>query len=428
MSDVGDQHIYDAMGVAPVVNAIGGVTLLGASSLSPRAMRAVQQANDTYVVMHELMDRAGEIIAETLGAEAACLTSGTSSALVLSTAACMCGHDLEKMARIPDTTGMKNEVLIQCPERWLFERTVTQTGAALRKVGDTMRCTPEQIEGAIGPATAAIVWVASSRAMPGAEIVPLDEVVDIGKRHSVPVIVDAAGQSYSLSKFRRYASSADLVCFGSKYIGGPNSAGYVCGSKDLVKAVDLQGFISFDELGQQGLHGGIGRAFKIDRSEVVAAVVSLQEWFEMDHEARLKESERQLTVVEDELRDVSHVEVSWAGGHDSGMVSPVVTPDASAMGKSAREVAIELAEGDPPVWVGWGHRFPERLSVVASWGTLMAGQERVLAKKLRAALTGPAMPSSRATCGHHPAMNVPETPPSNASEAVGAWTAVACWG
>lgn len=277
----------------------------------------------------------------------------------------MCGHDLGKISRIPDTTGMKNEVLIQCPERWLSERTVTQTGTALRKVGDTMRCTSEQIEGAICPATAAIVWVASSRTMPGAEIVPLDEVVDIGKRHSVPVIVDAAGQSYPLSKFRRYASSADLVCFGSKYIGGPNSVGYVYGSKDLVKAVDLQGFISFDELGQQGLHGGIGRAFKIDRSEVVAAVVSLQEWFEMDHEARLKESERQLTIVEDELRDVPHVKV-WADGHDSGMVSLVVTPDASAMGKSAREVAIELPEGDPPVWVGWGHRFPERLSVVAS--------------------------------------------------------------
>jgi seryl-tRNA(Sec) selenium transferase len=113
------------MGVAPVVNAIGGVTLLGASSLSPRAMTAVQQANDTYAVMHELMDRAGEIIAETLGAEAACLTSGTSAALVLSTAASMCGLDLEKMSRIPDTTGMKNEVLIQRPERWLFERTVT---------------------------------------------------------------------------------------------------------------------------------------------------------------------------------------------------------------------------------------------------------------------------------------------------------------
>jgi L-seryl-tRNA(Ser) seleniumtransferase len=315
------------------------------------------------------------------------------------------------MSRIPDTTGMKNEVLIQRPERWLFERTVTQTGAELRKVGDVMRCTPEQIEGAIGPATAAIVWVASSRARPGAEIVPLERVVDIGRRHSVPVIVDAAGQSYPLSKFRQYASSADLVCFGSKYIGGPNSVGYVCGDKDLIKAVDLQGFISFDELGQKGLHGGIGRAFKIDRSEVVAAVVSLQEWFEMDHEARLKESERQLMVVEDELRDVPHVEVSWAGGHDSGMVSLVVTPDASAIGKSAREVAIELAEGDPPVWVGWGHRFPERLSVVASWGTLMAGQERVLAKRLRAALTGPAMPSSGAASGHHPAMNVPETPP-----------------
>ena len=410
--DNGDErNAYRKMGVKPVINAIGGVTLLGASSLSPRVMAAVRQANGEYVVMHELLDRAGEIIAETLGSEAACLTSGMSSGLVMSTAACMCGQDQENISRIPDTSGMKNEVLIQRPERWLFERTVTQTGAKLVKVGDEMRCTPEEIEAAIGPSTAAIVWVASSRARPGAEMVPLEEVVRIGRERSVPVIVDAAGQSDPLSKFRRYAQSADLVCFGAKYIGGPNSVGYVCGGKELIKAVDLQGFVSFDELGQQGLHGGIGRAFKIDRSEAVAAVVSLEEWFEIDHEARLRESEKQLEVVEDELRQVPGIAVSRTGGRDTGIVALQVAVDESAGGKTARDVAIELAQGDPPVWVGWGHRFPERLSVVASWGTLMKGQEQVLAQRLREALTSNVRPSTESVSGHHPAMNVPVAPP-----------------
>ena len=89
-----DEHdVYKAMGVRRVINCLGGVSLLGASSASPRVLRAMQQANDQYAEMHELMDRAGEIISRTLGVEATAITTGGTGGIVLSTAAVMCGTD-----------------------------------------------------------------------------------------------------------------------------------------------------------------------------------------------------------------------------------------------------------------------------------------------------------------------------------------------
>ena len=402
-----DDHIYNTMGVKPVINAMGAVTLLGASSLSSRALKAAQQANDTYASMHELMDRAGEIIADTLGSEAACMTTGTTGGLVMSTAACMCGNDPEKLSSLPDTTGMRNEALFQRSVYWEFARAVTQTGAKLVRVGDEERCTPEQVEAAIGPSTAAIMWLAADKPGQSDSILPLEEMVRIGRKHSVPVVVDGAGQRYPLSKMRWLAQTADLVCFGAKYIGGPNSAGYVCGKKDLIEAIKLQGFITFDELVHKKKEGGIGRAFKIDRSEVAASVVSLQEWFEMDHDARLRESQRRLKVIEDALIGTPHVELLQTGSHEEGRFSLQITPDAKALGKTGREIALELAEGDPAVWVSrlpsWarGSR-PDRISLTAEWGALKEGEEHIVARKLREVLTGKSRPPADVVV-HHPA-------------------------
>ena len=402
MVKTAESDIYEEMGLTHVINAMGAVTLLGASSLSPRVMKAVKQANGRYVEMHKLLARAGEMIAEILGVEAAAMTTGTTGGLVLSTAACMCGTDTDKISRLPDTSEMKNEFLFQRPEHWLFERAITQTGAKLVKVGDERRCTPEQIEAAIGPSTAGIIFVASSRkARPTDEMVPLEEVVRIGRKHSVSVIVDGAGQTFPVSKMRWTVQAADLVCMGAKYIGGPNSAGYVCGRKDLIEAVDLQGFIGFDELGQKGIHGGIGRAYKIDRSEVVAALVSLQEWVEMDHEARLAESERRLKLVESELKGIPNVATSLVGSYETGQFGLTITPDATALGKTAGDITVELAQGDPAIWVSWVRSRPDQLGVAAPWGSLLEGEEHILAKRLRQVLTSDSRPSDDVV--YHPA-------------------------
>ena len=389
-----DEHdVYKAMGVRRVINCLGGVSLLGASSASPRVLGAMQQANDQYAEMHELMDRAGEIISRTLGVEATAITTGGTGGIVLSTAAVMCGTDQAKIARIPDTEGMKNEILLQGPDPWHFTRAVTQTGAKIVRAGGPDRCTPEEIEAAIGPSTAAMVWcISTSTRAPDGALVPMEVMGEVARRHSVPFIVDAAGM-YPPDGMRRVAESGNLVCFGAKYIGGPNSAGYVCGRKDLIEAVDLQGYIAWMEFRGKRLEGGIGRAFKFDRAEVVSAVVSLQEWFELDHEALREESKTKLKYIEDQLTDFNHIQLELrAIGAEQGY-ELVVVPDADALGKTAQDIAIEMAQHDPAVWVSWTPAERDRIAVRATWGHLKEGEEEIVAERLREVLTGSGRPS-----------------------------------
>ena len=102
--------IYSELGVKRVVNASFALTYLGGSNLSKEVLKAMEEANRSYVYLWDFIKRGGEIIAEACGAEAGWITSGAFSALVLSAAACMAGGEPEKMRRLPDTSGMKNEL------------------------------------------------------------------------------------------------------------------------------------------------------------------------------------------------------------------------------------------------------------------------------------------------------------------------------
>src|SRR4051794_36885995 len=128
--------IYDVLGTKPVINARGIYTDLGGSILSPRVWAAAEEANRSFVNMVDLLDRTGQIIAGLVSAEAARVTPGASAAIALGIAACMTGIDGQKMERLPNTDGMKNEVLIQRRHRYKYDRMVRMTGATLREVGD----------------------------------------------------------------------------------------------------------------------------------------------------------------------------------------------------------------------------------------------------------------------------------------------------
>ena len=102
-------NIYKELGVRPVINATGSVTMLGGSTPAPEVLEAMDQANGAYVPLMELEERAGEAIAKLVDVPAAYITSGAGSALTLATAACMAGDDDTKIQQLPNTAGMKNE-------------------------------------------------------------------------------------------------------------------------------------------------------------------------------------------------------------------------------------------------------------------------------------------------------------------------------
>ena len=88
-------------------------------------------------------------------------------------------------------------------------------------------------------------------------------------------------------------------------------------------------------------------------------------------------------------KGVPHVATSLAGSYETGQFVLTITPDATALGKTARDIAVELAQGDPAVWVSWNRRRqPDQLGVAAGWGSLLEGEEYILAKRLRQVLTG----------------------------------------
>ncbi len=236
--------VYRELGVRRVINAQGNRTLLGGCSLSPTVQRAMDEANQHYVEMEDLLARSGAYVAETLGVEAAYITSGCAAALVLGTAGIMTGTDPARIAQLPNTEGMRNEVVFQRPQSYLYKRCFTIPGSRLVEVGNDEGCTEAELEAAIGPNTAAVAYLALHDW--DDSVVSLERAVEIAHANGVPVIVDAANQIYPLDYFGRVARSADLVCFGAKYFGSPQSTGLACGKREYVDAVAANSFIGFE--------------------------------------------------------------------------------------------------------------------------------------------------------------------------------------
>ena len=370
-------RVYEKLGVRHVINANGNQTVLGGSTPPPQVQEAMDEASLHWVEMEELLEKTGEYISGVLGTEAAIVTSGCAAALTLSTAACIAGNDPDNIGRLPDTTGMKNEVLIQKKQRYGFDRCFTLAGGRLVEVGDESGCSPEQLAEAIGPKTAAIAYFLQ----PGSDssVVSLEETVKVAHSLDVPVIADAASQIYPLEYFRNSAQGADLVCFGAKYFGAPQSSGFVCGKKDLVDAVVAQGFIAYQNEGRRAW----GRPMKLDRQEIVGVAVALDLWFSINHEDRILDYHRRMSDIQRGLAGIPNISTNVVQNQRFYESSLLVVIDPKA-GKTAQRVADELDAGNPRVWVG----VQGDDTIIINAHVLNEGDQHIIAERLRDALAG----------------------------------------
>ena len=127
--------IYDDLGVRPVINASGTLTRLGGSRMAPEVLAAMAEAAASFVAIDELQERAGAVIAEITGAEAGYVVAGAAAGLTLGVAACVAGLDVAEMDRLPDTTGMKDEVVVQRGHRNAYDHAIRAVGVKLVEVG-----------------------------------------------------------------------------------------------------------------------------------------------------------------------------------------------------------------------------------------------------------------------------------------------------
>lgn len=297
--------IYEDLGVRPIINAKGPSTRVSGGFLAPEVAAAMAAAGTRCVEMAELQAAASRILAEATGAEAGIVTSGAAAGLLLGTAACVAGLDPGRMARLPDTRGMKNEVIMIRSQRNFYDHAIRAAGVRIVEVGLPDRVAGAgvrdaegwEIADAITEKTAAVVYVATGGARPA-----LEEVVRVAHGRNVPVLVDAAAQLPPASNLKRYiALGADLVAYsGGKAIGGPQGSGILCGRRELIMSAILQNLdldiewsqwapppslIDKDRLIGLPPHG-IGRSCKVGKETIVGLLVALKRFVAEGDEAR----------------------------------------------------------------------------------------------------------------------------------------------
>jgi L-seryl-tRNA(Ser) seleniumtransferase len=326
-------------------------------------------ASQWCVDIAELQATACGIIAKHTGAEAGYVTSGAAAGLLLSTAACVTGLDPSKMNRLPDTTGMKNRVIMARSHRNFYDHAVRSAGIELVEIGIADRYSgagvrdaePWEYAAAIDDDTAAIVYVAYAHTQPD-----LVSVVEVAHAAGVPVIVDAAGQLPPASNLRRFiAEGAELVCFcGGKTIAGPQASGILAGRRDLIEAAALQ-HLDLDILWDQwnppaGLidkshlpgapHHGIGRPCKVGKEEIVGLLTALELFVEEGDDARHARWLAHMQALVEATGSIRGASVELRNDPKRATIPAVhVVLDEEVIGKSALDVVRELQDGEPGI-------------------------------------------------------------------------------
>jgi L-seryl-tRNA(Ser) seleniumtransferase len=362
------RDVIRELGVRSFINAAGTFTALTGSLMAPEVMAAMQAASRKFVRLEDLHNATGKRIAGLLHCEAALVTAGCASALSLATAACVAGADRDRIQRLPDTTGMKNEVLAQKSHRVGYDHAIRNAGVRIIEVE-----TREELEKSIGSRTAMLFFF--NAADPWGKI-HHEEFVAVGKKHKVPTLIDAAADVPPVENLWRYTKMGfDLVAFsGGKGLRGPQSSGLLLGRKDLIEAAKLNNSPNADSL---------CRTNKVNKEEVVGMLVALEMFLARDHAAvwdewqgrcrRIAEALRGFEDVRTEVRvpeianAVPHLHVSW---------------DAQRRRLSPSDMAKQLRDGQPSIEVNPG---TGRQLVIGVW-MMEPGEDAIVAERVRAIL------------------------------------------
>jgi len=316
--------IRSRLGLRPIINVSGTMTALGACIAAPEVVEAVSAILGEFVEIDDLQRRASAAIARLCRAEAGLVTASCSAGITVSVAAAMTGADLAAIERLPDTTGLKNEVVILAGHMVSYgapvEQAIRLAGARVVPVGQATSSHAYQLAGAITDRTAAAVYVVSHHTVRYG-MLALAEFAEIAHANGVPVIVDAASE-YDLTG--PIAAGADLALYSAhKFLGGP-TGGIVAGRRGLVRAAFLQ-------------NGGIGRGMKVGKEGIAGTIAALEAWERRDHAAFRARERQALDLWRDALAGRAGVTV-------------VVVPDPTNNPLERLQVALEPAAAHITAW------------------------------------------------------------------------------
>src|ERR1041384_3259454 len=227
--------IYRSIGVKPLINCRGTLTVISGSLELPQVRAAAEAAAQHHVALDELMESAAKRIAEITGAEWALISAGCAAGIAHTTAACVTGGNPDLHVRIPDLTGFpKDEVVIPKNSRNQYDQAVRSVGVRIIEVGDAA-----EYEAALGPKVA-MVYIMSGPRMENGPLT-YDTVYGIAKKKNVPVFTDAAAEMMTVPNDYLKRGSTFVGYSGGKCMRGPQCSGLILGRKDLLQAAWLAG-------------------------------------------------------------------------------------------------------------------------------------------------------------------------------------------
>jgi len=378
--------VYAELGVVPLMNGSGTLTVIGGSLIPPEVEAVMRMASEHFVVIDDLERAVGQRIAQLLKLPygyTGLITAGAAAALLVGYAAILTGDNKEWIRQIPDLTGMpKNEVIIQKSHRYAFDHQIRQTGVKLVEVE-----THDDLLEAISPRTAAMHF--TNLCDPQGQI-KVDEWVKIARAHNLPAYNDAAADTPPISRLWEYVNMGyDLVTFsGGKDIRGPQCAGLLLGRQDLINSALMNMSPQEDT---------IGRPCKVGKEEIVGMLKALELFVASDQDALLKQYYAMLGTVSDAVTKIPGVTTSYQfdpNQIDNHTVNMTITWDTSKVNLTEKDVRqqltatrpISIRMGDP---VGNDANRDKgaasnatAVTIGLSAWQLKPGEEKVIAKRL----------------------------------------------
>jgi len=365
------RDLFSELGLRSFINAAGNYTFLTGSLMTEEVMEAINAASKKYVQLDEVQDKVGAKIAALCHAEAATVTAGCWSALVLGMAGVLTGMDTKKVAQLPflEGTGMRSEVLLQKTHSVGYDHALTNAGVKLITIE-----TAEELEKAINEKTA-MLWFLNREAPKGK--IQHEEWVRIAKQHNIPSMIDIAADVPPVENLWKFNDMGfDLVAIsGGKAMCGPQSAGILMGKKTLIDAAKLSA----------SPRSGIARGHKVNKEEIIGMYVALDNYIKRDHAKEWKIWEEKVALIDKAVKSVPGVTTEvFVPPVDNHNPSLRIIWDPSRVKITKEKLAENLRMGDPSIEIiSWETDNMIRLTVFM----LQNGEEKQVARRIKEELT-----------------------------------------
>ena len=362
------RNFFKELGLRTFINAAGTYTSMTGSLMPKEVVEAISYSADEYVNLDDLQDKVGERIAELLECEYATVSSGCFGAMSIGMAGVITGKDPKKVKQLPNTNGMKNEVIMQESHSIGYAQALTNVGAKIVKVK-----TAKQLENAISNKTC-MLWFLNANTDRGE--IKWEEFISLGKKHKIPTFIDCAADVPPVENLFRFTKMGfDLVAFsGGKGLRGPQSAGLLLGKREYIEAARMH----TPPRGET-----IARGMKVNKEEVLGMLAALELYLEKDHNKEWEMWESQIKLISDSASSVKGVETEiHVPKYANHVPSLRIRWNEKKVKISPNEVRKQLSEGHPSI-----QTVGDSTSLGITTWMMVPGQERIVAKRVKEILS-----------------------------------------